>query len=70
MEKISYTEELSQMAKIDKSNRDRDPRGKFDKEKDDVIVSRPMTDLEAFLIADWEKRNKGKKKNGENIQQS
>jgi hypothetical protein len=45
------------MAKVDRSNREKDARGKFIPD-DEGSISRPLTDLEKKLIADWEKKNK------------
>ena len=42
---------------MDKSNREKDARGKFVPDNEDSIA-RPLTDLEKKLIADWEKKNK------------
>jgi len=42
---------------MDKSNREKDARGKFVPDNEDNIL-RPLTDLEKKLIADWEKKNK------------
>jgi len=46
---------------LDKTNREKDLRGKFIKDVEDLNMTRPLTDFEKKLIEDFERKRDGKK---------
>lgn len=46
---------------MDKTNREKDLRGKFIKDVEDLNMTRPLTDFEKKLIEDFERKRDGKK---------
>ena len=48
-------------AVLDKTNREKDLRGKFIKDVEDLNMTRPLTDFEKKLIEDFERKRDGKK---------